>query len=103
MQLHVDRRKNSLYHMQCSYMYNLWLQMPLAPVYPVVKVTELEGLFQKQHESGYWEMEALSLVHLDVEAVGRMLEEAGSKSLGGYTVHCKLLIVCAVFCMNASQ
>ena len=83
--------------MQCSYMYNLWLQIPPAPDYPVVKVTELESLFQKQHESGYWEMEALSLVHLDVEAVGRVLEEAGSKSLGGYTVHCKLFIVVCVW------
>ena len=50
----------------------------------MVKVTELETLFQKQHETGYWEMEALSLLHLDMEAVARVLEEAGSKSLGGY-------------------
>ena len=78
-------------------MYNIWLQMPPAPDYPVVKVTELESLFQRQHESGYWEIEALSLVHLDVEAVRRVLEEAGSKSLGGYTVHCRLCIVCVVF------
>ena len=48
----------------------------------MVKVTELVSLFQKQHGTGYWEIEALSLVHLNVAAVVEVLEQAGSKSLG---------------------
>ena len=51
--------------------------------YPALKVTKLAGLFQKQHEAGYWEEEALSLVHLSVSGVVKVLEQSGCKSLGG--------------------
>ena len=53
--------------------------------YPVMKVTELASLFQKQHGTGYWEIEGVALVHLNVAMVTQVLEKAGAKSLGMYT------------------
>ena len=52
--------------------------------YPVMKVTELASLFQKQHGTGYWEIEGVALVHLNVAMVTQVLEKAGAKSLGMY-------------------
>ena len=50
--------------------------------YPEVRVTQLEGLFQNQHDTGYWELDCLDLLQLDSERVRNLLEQSGCKSLG---------------------
>ena len=45
-------------------------------------MTQLEGLFQNQHDMGYWELDCLDLVLLDSERVRKLLEQSGCKSLG---------------------
>ena len=54
----------------------------MTPVRPKVKVTVLKTLFQKQHGMGYWESDCLELVGVVEKRVGKMLEEAGCRSLG---------------------
>ena len=56
--------------------------------YPAVKVTELAALFQKQHQMGYWEEDALPLVHLSLTALVEVVEQAGCNSLGRYDHWC---------------
>jgi hypothetical protein len=50
--------------------------------YPEVRVAQLEGLFQNQHDTGYWELDCLDLLQLDSERVRNFLEQSGCKSLG---------------------
>ena len=47
-----------------------------------MRVAQLEGLFQNQHDTGYWELDCLDLLQLDSERVRSFLEQSGCKSLG---------------------
>ena len=69
--------------------------------YPVVKVTELQSLFQKQRETGEWGTEALELVHLNTGKFSEIVKATGCKSLGetinyvySYTETYVLLLCC---------
>ena len=50
--------------------------------YPEVRVTQLEGLFQNQHGTGFWELDCLPLLQLDSDRARKLLEQSGGKSLG---------------------
>jgi hypothetical protein len=50
--------------------------------YPSVQERELKLVFQRQHDTGCWELGSLELLKIDAGEVQKMLELAGCKSLG---------------------